>query len=454
MGEKQELDNFAQDQNGVFRRTVEKTPVEDETQKLSTPAIAGIVVFAVVFISAILMFIFYRRRKSQNRSTFNRKSPLQAVKHSPITVETSTYQLTSARPIPAAPDYSKFGLGRRTSNNNMLDNSSSEEESCGTEELAQKFDWSSPGRCRKNFPSDEDVADILDEDKTDAGQDDIKDEVTYPLGHIGRIWFQVSYQSSVEKLQVNVLKIRHLPLRDDSNSPPDPQVRLYLLPDDRCQHQSDVKRRTRNPDFFEVYNFQVARDHLRQRVLRLSVYDHGKGRRGDVVGHVLYSLKNGKFGEELWRDLETLSEVESKLGDLHVSLAHYPALNRLTVVVLRATNLPLLKETRNPDSYVKVTFSKGNNVLKVKKTNVKSDTTEPFYNETFHINTSGDDLPACSVLLSVYQSARSDVTTEGKLIGRVLLGGMMYARGKELEHWTDMLCQPRTLVKYWHSLGR
>ena len=96
----------------------------------------------------------------------------------------------------------------------------------------------------------------------------------------------------------------------------------------------------------------------------------------------------------------------------------------------------------------------GNNVLKVKKTNVKSDTTEPFYNETFHINTSGDDLPACSVLLSVYQSAKSDVTTEGRLIGRVLLGGMMYARGKELEHWTDMLGQPRTLVKYWHSLGR
>jgi len=130
---------------------------------VSTPAIAGIVVFAVVFISAILMSIFYRRRKSQNRLNCCRKSPSQAVKHIPITVETSTYQLTSARPIPAAPDYSKFGLGRRTSNNNMLpDNSSSEKESFSTKELVQKFDWSSPGRRRKNFPSDEDVADILD----------------------------------------------------------------------------------------------------------------------------------------------------------------------------------------------------------------------------------------------------------------------------------------------------
>jgi Ca2+-dependent lipid-binding protein len=86
-------------------------------------------------------------------------------------------------------------------------------------------------------------------------------------------------------------------------------MRLYLLPDDRCQHQTEVKRRTRNPNFCEVFNFQVPRDHLRQRVLRFSVYDHGKGRRGDVIGHVLYSLKDEKYGVEIWRDLETLSEV-------------------------------------------------------------------------------------------------------------------------------------------------
>ena len=151
------------------------------------------------------------------------------------------------------------------------------------------------------------------EDKTDAGEQDIKDESIYPQGHIGRIWFEVTYSSSTEKLQVNILKIRHLPLRDDSNLSPDPQVRLYLLPDDRCQHQTEVKRGTRNPDYGAAFNFQVARDHLRQRVLRLSVYDHGKGRRGDVIGHVLYALKDERFGVELWRDLETLSEVITTL---------------------------------------------------------------------------------------------------------------------------------------------
>ncbi|CAB4020265.1 Hypothetical predicted protein [Paramuricea clavata] len=169
MDQKQPLDvsfdsDFTQDQNEVFKRAVKQTAIKDNSQKLSTPAIAGIVVFAVAFISAILMFIFYRRRRSEKRTKSYRKSPSQSVKHSAITVQTSTFQLTSTSPIPAAPDYSKFGLGRRTSNNNMLDNSSSEEEAFDTEELAQKFDWSSPRRRKKNAPSQEkvNVADVID----------------------------------------------------------------------------------------------------------------------------------------------------------------------------------------------------------------------------------------------------------------------------------------------------
>lgn len=90
----------------------------------------------------------------------------------------------------------------------------------------------------------------------------------------------------------------------------------------------------------------------------------------------------------------------------------------------------------------------------MKKTSIQHDTIEPFYNETFHLNVSSDDLPVCTLLFSVYQQSKSDVKGEGKFIGRVLLGGMMYARGKELQHWNDMICQPRTMVKHGHSLAK
>lgn len=145
---------------------------------------------------------------------------------------------------------------------------------------------------------------LLTDDKRDAS---VNEDNNYPSGHIGRIWFLLSYQSSSKILQVNILKIRHL-ATSLSDSRPNPQVRLYLLPDDRCQHQTAVKS-TKNPDFGEVFSFEVARNHLHQRVLRLSVYDMSKGRRGSLIGHVHYPLKNEKFGEELSSDLEKPSEV-------------------------------------------------------------------------------------------------------------------------------------------------
>ena len=39
----------------------------------------------------------------------------------------------------------------------MIDNSSSDDDTIDAEELAQKFDWSSPRRRKKNLPAKEEV---------------------------------------------------------------------------------------------------------------------------------------------------------------------------------------------------------------------------------------------------------------------------------------------------------
>lgn len=38
-------------------------------------------------------------------------------------------------------------------------------------------------------------------------------------------------------------------------------------------------------------------------------------------------------------------------------------------------------------------------------------------------------------------------------LGLVVIGPFMYARGRELEHWNDMVSKPLELVKQWHGLG-
>ena len=102
------------------------------------------------------------------------------------------------------------------------------------------------------------------------------------------------------------------------------------------------------------------------------------------------------------------------------------------------------------DSYATVTFSVGNKIIKTKKSSIHHTTRDPLYNESFNFTVSGDDLGTGTLLVSIMHSRGGG--KEDKLIGRVLLGGMMYARGTECEHWTEMMTNPRSMIKYWHTL--
>ena len=42
--------------------------------------------------------------------------------------------------------------------------------------------------------------------------------------------------------------------------------------------------------------------------------------------------------------------------------------------------------------------------------------------------------------------------TSDKIIGRVILGSFMFARGKELDHWNEMVANQRDQVTQWHGL--
>ena len=78
-------------------------------------------------------------------------------------------------------------------------------------------------------------------------------------------------------------------------------------------------------------------------------------------------------------------------------------------------------------------------------------TRDPLFNDSFNFTVTEDDLGTSTLLVSVMHSRGEG--EEDKLIGRVLLGGMMYARGKECEHWTEMISHPRQMIKYWHSVS-
>lgn len=92
-----------------------------------------------------------------------------------------------------------------------------------------------------------------------------------------------------------------------------------------------------------------------------------------------------------------------------------------------------------------------NKFVKCKKTSAVLGSTNPVYSETFSFKANPAELDTASLSLTVMQSAEADKSHE---LGQVVVGPYMYTRGRELEHWNEMLSKPKELVKRWHALCR
>uniref|UniRef100_A0A8C0IV65 C2 domain-containing protein n=1 Tax=Chelonoidis abingdonii TaxID=106734 RepID=A0A8C0IV65_CHEAB len=280
-----------------------------------------------------------------------------------------------------------------------------------------------------------------------------KSETDFPECNIGRLWFSVQYEQEAERLLVSLIKARKLQPPTDSCSP---LVKIYLLPDERRYLQSKTKRKTLNPQFDENFIFQVSSKTLYQRTLKFSVYHVDKQKKHHLLGQVIFPLKNETFTGDsklvIWRDLEAENlEPPSEYGDIQFSLSYNDYLGRLTVVVLRAKGLKFQDARDAASVYIKVSLMNHNKFIKCKKTTAVLGSPNPVYNETFSFKADQTELDTASLSLSVLQSAEGDKT---HLLGRVVVGPFMYTRGKELEHWNEMISKPKELVKRWHALCR
>eukprot|EP00057_Strongylocentrotus_purpuratus_P002216 XP_003724065.1 PREDICTED: synaptotagmin-15 isoform X3 [Strongylocentrotus purpuratus] len=287
---------------------------------------------------------------------------------------------------------------------------------------------------------------------------DEEEESNYPDDHIGRIWFAVEYELESERLVVSLIKSKNLPSRTLGNANQcDPLVKVFLLPEERRHLQSKVKRKTCNPRFDESFVFQVTFKALQQRTLRLSVYDVDRSKKHRLIGHSTYPLKDMDYEAHqkvvMWLDLEkevTEQSASSETGDIHFSLNYNNTNERLTVVMAEGKGFKMLDGFQHVDSYVKVSLMNIGKVVKAKKTEIIKKNPSPTFNESFHFKLPPDGLDMYSISVAVMQHAPG--VKGDKQIGRVVVGPFMYARGKELEHWNDMVSHPKEPISQWHSL--
>ncbi|XP_026171692.1 synaptotagmin-15 [Mastacembelus armatus] len=278
----------------------------------------------------------------------------------------------------------------------------------------------------------------------------LNEVVAPPPGMVARLCFSVECRHSSEQFMVSLLRLANLPPRFHGNAT---LVELRLLPDDRRPRQAKARDTGPDPEFSDCFVFQVSGVCVSHSTLSMCVLSVEQDGKRHVVGRVTFPLERelSQAGRVLWRDLETEDDTQcSELGDVQVSLTYSPSLQRLSVVVLRARGLQLLTDT---GVCVQVSLQILTRVMKIKRSCVVTSENNPVFNHnmTFKLRSQHLDEACLKFELQQPNQVRSECPV---LLGVLVLGPFMYARGLQLQHWMDMVNTPQEPVELWHGLGR
>uniref|UniRef100_A0A3P8U0W7 Synaptotagmin n=1 Tax=Amphiprion percula TaxID=161767 RepID=A0A3P8U0W7_AMPPE len=251
------------------------------------------------------------------------------------------------------------------------------------------------------------------------------------------------------QLTIGILQAADL-MSMDSGGTSDPYVKVLLLPDKKKKFDTKVHKKTLNPVFNETFVFKVPYEELGGKTLCMSVYDYDRFSKHDVIGEVKLPMNTIDLGRpiEEWRDLESADQEEpEKLGDICISLRYVPTAGKLTVCILEAKNLKKMDACGLSDPYVKIQLLQGGKRLKKKKTTVKKNTLNPYYNESFSFEIPLEQMQKILVAVTVFDY---DKIGKNDAIGKIFVGSK--ATGLGLKHWSDMLANPRRPIAQWHAL--
>ncbi|KAK3509901.1 hypothetical protein QTP70_019374 [Hemibagrus guttatus] len=172
--------------------------------------------------------------------------------------------------------------------------------------------------------------------------------------------------------------------------------------------------------------------------------------RNTTLGTVRFKLADvGMMSDaDCWVNLQPPKQMEvQSMGELLLSLSYLPAANRLGVVVMKARGLQSDKLKDTIDLSVKLTLKHQSTKLKKKQTRRVKHKINPVWNEMMMLELPRELLTKSSLDLEVLNQA-----SPGTLLplGRCQLG--LQFSGTGLQHWQQMLDNPRKQIAMWHPL--
>ncbi|XP_002160708.2 synaptotagmin-7 [Hydra vulgaris] len=267
---------------------------------------------------------------------------------------------------------------------------------------------------------------------------------------LGSIYFSISYDVYGLVLKLTIQKAVNLPAKDISGSS-DPYVKVLLLPDRKNKLETRVKRKKLNPIWNEVFTFEgFPYQKLLQRSVYLQVLDYDRFSRNDPIGEIEVALSDIELQSEpvpFVKKLKPCKGSTDYLGDLLISMCYNPTSCRISISIIKCSNLKKMDITGSCDPYIKIYLIYSGKRIDKKKTTIKKRDLNPVWNENFEFDVPIDKIREISFVLTVIDFDR---ILPNESIGQVTIG--YRTAGQSLKHWTDMMNHPRKPIAMWHKI--
>ena len=133
---------------------------------------------------------------------------------------------------------------------------------------------------------------------------------------------------------------------------------------------------------------------------------------------------------------------EKDKGELSLSLRYQRGSKKISVIVLKATNLRKPKKFMTNDPYITIKLLYNDELVLKKKTKSKKGTSSPCWNEPFAFDLEQNDLAKYLIIFTI--KSKDIFSTDTKL-GTIGIGALAESTGRE--HWNESVCSKNNTMR-------
>ena len=148
-----------------------------------------------------------------------------------------------------------------------------------------------------------------------------------PRLNLGKLEFNISYDTDSESLRVTVVAAHDLPPMHGTN-----YVELFLLPERVEKHQTKIHYSDCNPVYNEEFEFDIGFSELPERTLQCCLFSFDGFSRHQSIGEVFYSFgEDDQLNENT--ELSVCKDIQRDVFLLKVSKALFPLINWIIYLI-------------------------------------------------------------------------------------------------------------------------